>query len=150
MKPAVAVTLLIVAGCGDSGPPPPAVDRSSPPAVKYDAALAAGDVEPAGEPLVNPFAGDAEAAARGEALFSAMNCDGCHGGGGVGFVGPSLIDGRWRYGGDDTALFQSIFYGRPQGMPAYGGLLPDTTVWQLVSFVNSRPMPDFVPTAYWQ
>src|SRR3989449_8312097 len=36
------------------------------------------------------------------------NCDGCHGGGAVGWVGPSLVDGRWRYGGADGAVFHSI------------------------------------------
>src|SRR5437870_6742060 len=29
-------------------------------------------------------------------LFRSFNCDGCHGGGAVGAVGPSLADGRWR------------------------------------------------------
>jgi len=79
-----------------------------------------------------------------------MNCDGCHGGGAVGFVGPSLVDGRWRYGGDDGALFHSIYYGRPHGMPAYGGILPDTTVWQLISYMRSQPVPGVVPTMVWQ
>ena len=38
-------------------------------------------------------------------LFGAMNCDGCHGGGGVGWVqGPSLADGRWRYGGTHAGV----------------------------------------------
>jgi cytochrome c oxidase cbb3-type subunit 3 len=78
-----------------------------------------------------------------------MNCDGCHGGGAVGFVGPSLVDGRWRYGGEDGALFHSIFYGRPRGMPAYGGILSDTTIWQLVTYVRSQPLPGVVPTAAW-
>ena len=26
-----------------------------------------------------------------------MNCDGCHGGAGAGWVGPRLSDGRWRF-----------------------------------------------------
>ena len=48
--------------------------------------------------LRNPYAGEQKSATEGEKLFSSMNCDGCHGGGAVGFVGPSLSDGRWRYG----------------------------------------------------
>ena len=56
-------------------------------------------------------------------LFGSMNCDGCHGGGAIGWVGPSLVDGRWRYGGTDEEIFTSIFYGRPKGMPAYGGVI---------------------------
>ena len=83
-------------------------------------------------------------------LFAAMNCDGCHGGGAVGFVGPSLIDGRWRYGGDDGELFHSIYYGRAHGMPAYGGLLPDTAVWQLIAYLRSEPVPGVVPTMAWK
>jgi hypothetical protein len=34
-----------------------------------------------------------------------------------GNIGPSLSDGRWRYSGSDGAIFHSIFYGRPRGMP---------------------------------
>lgn len=97
----------------------------------------------------NPFATDPAAARQGGLLFATMNCAGCHGGGGLGFVGPSLVDGRWRFGGEDGALFQSIFYGRPQGMPAYGGILPESTVWQLVSYLRSQPAPKEVPTVSW-
>jgi cytochrome c oxidase cbb3-type subunit 3 len=118
--------------------------------VRYDQYATAGDLAPPGEDMVNPFSRDPSAGEFGEALFSAMNCDGCHGGGGVGFVGPSLIDGRWRYGGDDSALFQSIFYGRPRGMPAYGGLLADATVWQLITYMQSQPVPNVVPTVAWR
>lgn len=152
MRPLLAVAILTIAAC--SGPEPadstadPATP-SKPPAVRYDEYFSAGDVAPPGETLVNPFTSDTDAAEQGAALFSAMNCDGCHGGGGIGFVGPSLVDGRWRHGGDDGALFQSIFYGRPHGMPAYGGLLSDTAVWQLVSYIRSQPMPGVVPTVAW-
>jgi cytochrome c oxidase cbb3-type subunit 3 len=117
--------------------------------VRYDQYGSAGNLAPPAEDLVNPFSGDPSAAEQGEVLFGAMNCDGCHGGGAVGFVGPSLVDGRWRYGGEDGALFHSIFYGRAHGMPAYGGILSDTTVWQLVSYVRSQPVPGVVPTAAW-
>ena len=53
-----------------------------------------------------------------------MNCDGCHGAGATGWVGPSLADGRWRYGGSAGEIFRSIYYGRRQGMPAFGGIMP--------------------------
>ena len=79
-----------------------------------------------------------------------MNCNGCHGGGAVGFVGPSLTDGRWRYGGADGELFHSIYYGCAHGMPAYGGILPDTTIWQLIAYLRSEPVPGVVPTVVWQ
>ena len=100
-------------------------------------------------PSVNPLAGNAKAIAAGESLFSSMNCDGCHGGGGSGWVGPSLADGRWRFGGDDTALYHSIAHGRPRGMPAYGELLPEEFIWQLVSYLQQLRAPPGVPTQYW-
>jgi cytochrome c oxidase cbb3-type subunit 3 len=99
--------------------------------------------------MANPLAHDSSAAIAGETLFGAMNCDGCHGGGATGWVGPSLVDGRWRYGGSDGAVFQSIFYGRPRGMPAYGGILAPDAVWKLVSYIRAQPVPKEVPTLSW-
>lgn len=124
--------------------------RQAPPSVSYPQYPSAGALEPPAETLTNPLAADPNAAQQGQMLFAAMNCDGCHGGGAVGFIGPSLVDGRWRYGGDDGALFHSIFYGRPRGMPAYGGLLNDATVWQLISYMRAQPVPAVVPTVAWQ
>lgn len=143
--------LLALGACERAADPEPTeAARSAPPAVRYDQHGAAGNIEPAAADLVNPFAGDPEAARQGELLFAAMNCDGCHGGGGAGFAAPSLVDGRWRYGSEPGALFHSIFYGRPQGMPAYGGILPDATIWQLVTYVQAQPPPDVVPTLAWR
>jgi len=146
------VALLVIAGCG--GPETAdsegaAAARNVPASVRYDQYGSAGNLAPPAESLVNPLSDDPVAAQQGEVLFGAMNCDGCHGGGAIGFVGPSLVDGRWRHGGDDGALFHSIFYGRANGMPAYGGILSDTTVWQLVTYVKSQPVPVVVPTATW-
>ena len=61
-------------------------------------------IEPPAGDMTNPFAGDSVSGADGAKIFSTMNCDGCHGGGALGWVGPSLVDGRWRYGGTDGAL----------------------------------------------
>lgn len=85
----------------------------------------------------------------GEALFSSMNCDGCHGGGAVGWVGPSLVDGRWRYGGSDDEIFRSIYYGRPKGMPAYGGVVGTDGVWMLMAYIKAQAVPPVVPTTSW-
>ena len=79
-----------------------------------------------------------------------MNCDGCHGGGATGWVGPSLVDGRWRYGGSDGEIYLSIFYGRPRGMPAYGGILSREPIWKIVTYLRSQPQPGDVPTESWQ
>ena len=102
----------------------------------------------AGE-LRNPLQADAGAASQGGELFRAMNCDGCHGSAGFGFVGPSLADGRWRFGGSDEAVFRSIRDGRAQGMPAFGRMLTDATIWQLVAYLQTLPAPPDVPTTAW-
>ena len=87
--------------------------------------------------------------ADGEQLFSLFNCDGCHGGGAVGFVGPSLADGRWRYGGADGEVFHSIYYGRPRGMPAFGGILPPEAIWKLVTYLHSLEPKQDISTVSW-
>ncbi len=152
MKPALAIALLALASCdgpGSADSEAGKAARNAPAAVRYDQYGAVGNLAPPAVALVNPLSGDPSAAQQGEVVFGAMNCVGCHGGGALGFVGPSLVDGRWRYGGEDGALFHSIFYGRPAGMPAYGGLLSDATVWQLITYVRSQPKPGVVPTAAW-
>jgi len=117
-----------------------------PPSVRYPQhVFAGGNPPPAGE-LANPLARDSGSVADGEKIFSSMNCDGCHGGGATGWVGPSLVDGRWRYGGSDGALYQSIFYGRPRGMPAYGGILSSSAIWKIISYIRAQPKPVTVPT----
>jgi cytochrome c oxidase cbb3-type subunit 3 len=153
MSPARTVVLLLVAACVDgANPGPPAGDAAGPaaipPSVRYDQHLFAGGKAPPGDSAHNPFAGQAKSAVEGKQLFSAMNCDGCHGGG-EGWVAPSLGDGRWRYGGSDAAIYQSIFYGRPKGMPAFGGLLAPEIIWKLVSYLQSLPLPKAVPTQAW-
>lgn len=148
------VVLFALAGCGGPEPAEPETlidtPRNATLSVRYDQWSTAGGLAPLADDLVNPFRDDPDAAKQGEVLFGTMNCDGCHGGGGLGFVGPSLVDGRWRYGGEDGALYHSIFYGRANGMPAYGGILSDNTVWQLVSYMRSQPVPAVVPTVAWQ
>jgi cytochrome c oxidase cbb3-type subunit III len=112
--------------------------------------MVAGEVAPASGTLRNPHAGDAAVARSGALLFTAMNCDGCHGTAGSGWVGPNLGDGRWRYGGADAELFSSIYYGRPRGMPAFGGALGPEGVWTLVTYLRSLPAPPNVSTESWQ
>jgi cytochrome c oxidase cbb3-type subunit III len=123
---------------------------AAPPAAAYEAHVVAGDVPPPGGSLRNPHNGDAGVARGGAALFNAMNCDGCHGTDGTGWVGPNLGDGRWRYGGSDAEVFNSIYYGRPHGMPAFGGTLGIEGVWTLVTYLRSLTPPPDVPTESWQ
>jgi cytochrome c oxidase cbb3-type subunit 3 len=142
--------LVLAAGCRAASPGSAVVADSNaiPPSVRYDQHVLAGGTAPRGASESNPFAGDGTSAAEGKLLFSSMNCDGCHGGG-EGWAAPSLSDGRWRYGGDDAALFQSIYYGRPKGMPAFGGLLSAPIIWKLVTYLRSLPTPKAVPTQAW-
>jgi cytochrome c oxidase cbb3-type subunit III len=150
---AVALALLLAAliGCGARhGVPQPASSASVPPAVRYESHLAAGGIAPPGASLINPHAGDAAVARSGAQLFTAMNCDGCHGGDASGQVGPNLGDGRWRYGGADAEVFSSIYYGRARGMPAFGGALGVEGVWTLVTYLRSLQPPADVPTESWQ
>jgi len=87
--------------------------------------------------LRNPYASDPNAAKNGAKLFVSYNCADCHGGEGSGFMAPSLNDGRWHFGGADDELFESIYEGRPDGMPAWGSLIGDDQIWLLVSYVKT-------------
>lgn len=116
--------------------------------VRSEDRVAAGGAFPAANALNAPRPANPSPDA-GASLFGAMNCDGCHGGGAVGWVGPSLVDGRWRYGGTDDDVFTSIFYGRPKGMPAYGGVIGTDGVWMLVAYIKAQAQPSVVPTTSW-
>ena len=143
------LTLLVACSSDDHTPPATAQANMAPPAVPYEFHLAAGGLPPPGGELRNPHAGDSATVKTGAALFTTMNCDGCHGGGGSGWVGPSLADKRWRYGGSDAEIFSSIYYGRPRGMPAFGGALGTEGIWALVTYLQSLPAPSDDPTEAW-
>jgi cytochrome c oxidase cbb3-type subunit 3 len=96
-----------------------------------------GMVPPRGVELRNPHEGDARAVATGAKLFVAYNCVDCHGANGSGAMGPSLADGRWHFGGSPSEVFESIYQGRPEGMPAWGSLISADQIWMLVSYVRS-------------
>jgi cytochrome c oxidase cbb3-type subunit 3 len=92
--------------------------------------------------LTNPFEGDQSAIATGARIFVAYNCIDCHGADGSGAMGPSFQDGRWRFGGSASAVFESIYQGRPEGMPAWGGRISDEQIWMLVAYVRSLSAGD--------
>ena len=68
--------------------------------------------------IKNPYEGDKAAISTGAKLFVAYNCLDCHGADGSGAMGPSFQDGRWHFGGAPGEGFESIYQGRPDGMPA--------------------------------
>jgi len=78
---------------------------------------------------------NAYAISEGQRLFESFNCSGCHGGGGGGHIGPALTDAEWRYGGSIQDIHRSIIDGRPNGMPAFRGLIDDGQLWQLSAYV---------------
>lgn len=139
----IALLVLAAAACRK------AETSAAPPSVRSESHVQAGGVAPLTGSLNNPFVGDRASAGEGGKVFSAMNCDGCHGGGATGFVGPSLVDGRWRYGGSDGEIYLSIYYGRPRGMPAYGGIMSAAPIWKIVTYLRSQPLPTDVPTEAW-
>jgi len=96
------------------------------------------DLQPGGAlpPVTNPDHGEANAISEGQRLFSWYNCTGCHANGG-GAIGPPLITSNWIYGGEPSNLFDTIVKGRPNGMPAWGGRIPEYQIWQLVAYIRS-------------
>ena len=87
--------------------------------------------------LTNPYEGNAARIAEGAKLFISYNCMDCHGADGSGAMGPSFQDGRWHFGGSSGSVFQSIYEGRPDGMPSWGGRIADEQIWRLVAYVRS-------------
>ena len=47
------------------------------------------------------------------------------------------MDRAWIYGWDTASIYKSIADGRPNGMPAYRGRIPEDQLWQLTAYVRS-------------
>jgi cytochrome c oxidase cbb3-type subunit 3 len=73
---------------------------------------------------------------EGKRLFGWFNCGSCHANGG-GNIGPALTDSQWIYGTDEKDIFASILDGRPNGMPAFKGRIPEKQILQLVAYIRS-------------
>ena len=87
-------------------------------------------------PQPDAYGQQAYALAEGKRLFAFFNCIGCHAHGGGG-MGPPLMDEKWIYGHEPEQVFATIVHGRPDGMPAFGGRIPDYQIWQLAQYVRS-------------
>ena len=83
-----------------------------------------------------PFDKNAWAVSEGKRLFTWYNCVGCHANGGGG-MGPALMDDQWIYGSAAEQIHATIVEGRPNGMPSFGGKIPDQQIWQIVAYVRS-------------
>jgi cytochrome c oxidase cbb3-type subunit 3 len=87
--------------------------------------------------MTNPYEGNAARRDEGAKLFIAYNCMDCHGADGSGAMAPAFSDNRWHFGGSTGEVFQSIYEGRPEGMPSWGGRISDADIWRLVTYVRS-------------
>lgn len=98
------------------------------------------EIQPGGarpQPLVsNPSYGSAYEISEGQRLYQWYNCVGCHANG-AGAIGPPLIKEAWVYGNEPAQLFDTIVKGRPNGMPTWGGRIPEYQIWQIVAYVRS-------------
>jgi cytochrome c oxidase cbb3-type subunit 3 len=86
--------------------------------------------------VTNPYNASAYDIAEGQRLYEWFNCSGCHSHGGGG-IGPPLIKTSWMYGGEPENLFDTIVKGRPNGMPSWGGRIPEYQIWQIIAYVRS-------------
>ena len=87
--------------------------------------------------MQNPLRSDPDAVARGAGDFDAFNCSGCHMARGGGGMGPSLSNDIWIHRDSPANIYLSIAQGRAAGMPAFGAMLPDRTIWELVAYLES-------------
>jgi cytochrome c oxidase cbb3-type subunit III len=87
-------------------------------------------------PVTGNYEGNAFSISEGQRLFNWYNCSGCHANGGGG-MGPALMDNYWIYGNQPDNIHETILRGRPNGMPAWEGRIPEYQVWQLVSYVRT-------------
>jgi cytochrome c oxidase cbb3-type subunit 3 len=85
----------------------------------------------------SPYHDNAWGIGEGKRLYSAYNCAPCHGVNGGGAIGPALMDDKWIYGSQPDQIYATISQGRPDGMPSFGGHIPDQQIWQLVGYVQS-------------
>jgi len=77
------------------------------------------------------------AASRGAEIFEA-NCASCHGDAGMGGLengAPKLTDAAWIYGGDRTALRETLQNGRAGVMPYWTDRLTDAEIRQLALYI---------------
>jgi cytochrome c oxidase cbb3-type subunit III len=138
---AALAAALTLAGCGhdmqaslpaDQSPRTDVIDSALDPGVNHSLVTV--------DPRATAYYDNAQAVQAGKLLFGAYNCSGCHSNGGGG-MGPSLMDDEWIYGDRLEQIHATIVEGRPNGMPSWGGKIPDQQIWQLAAYVRSMSLP---------
>jgi cytochrome c oxidase cbb3-type subunit 3 len=109
---------------------------SSPLSVPVTSLVPGGGPLPPEDPHVKIYEGNPRYIAEGKRLFEWYNCVGCHFHG-AGGMGPALMDKVWIYGGRLDQIYASIYQGRPNGMPTWGGKIPDAQIWEIAAYVRS-------------
>lgn len=144
LRVAVLLGLAALGACGRAAHQP---DSSGPPGgaglndVPASGLIPGGGAGPSGpDPRAGPYYGNAQAVMDGMQLYKQFNCAGCHFNGGGG-IGPALMDDSWIYGGRLDQIYNSIYQGRPNGMPAWGGKLQDDQIWRIATYVRSMSLP---------
>jgi len=95
------------------------------------------------DPRAAAYYDNAAAVGEGKRLFGQYNCSGCHSNGGGG-MGPALMENHFIYGDRLEQIHQTIVEGRPNGMPSWGGKIPDPQIWELASYVRSMSLPQTI------
>lgn len=130
---------LIQSGYVHADPALPAAQtapRGSPQDVAVSGLFPNGEKPPPPDPAGKQYEGNAQAIAAGSKLFDWYNCSGCHFHG-AGGIGPAFDDSVWLYGGRIDQIYDSIYQGRPNGMPMWGHIIPSSAIWQIAAYVKS-------------
>ena len=94
--------------------------------------------DPCIDDLENEFDGDAEAIAYGKRRFG-QRCAFCHGGGGLGAKGPSLIQGKFKRGGCNADIVENIASGIPgTQMGAFGHALGFDEILKILAYMRDE------------
>ena len=133
----------MVRSCADGSGASGAIEPFGMRFIAHDENLPPG-FPPHGTPLAikNPYEGNKDAVKTGGQLYVSYNCVDCHGVDGSGSMAPTFQDGRWHFGGSPAEIFESIYQGRPDGMPAWGGRISNDQIWMLTAYVRSLSTGD--------
>jgi cytochrome c oxidase cbb3-type subunit 3 len=144
-KTLAALALLLVAGCQKSQTMQQPADIRSTQGSVVTSALVPGLDHPVAtvDPRAAPYYDNAKAVIDGKHFYNQYNCSGCHSNGGGGMA-PNLMDDQWIYGGRLEQIHQTLVEGRPNGMPSWGGKIPDEQLWEIAAYVRSLSLPETI------